>query len=430
MAAIVRTPVITAVDTTTSTTIPSVLSASCSFGYDIHVATAEIHVPPTSLTGLNYWDDLQLTLGTNRESHVRFKGFITGFDWTLYPVEVAVKCSGHLILADRFENQQAGGTQVAGTGAGAGLEYGHTPFTPGLTDAPLTATVNPATLDGICKLVLNLCGITVAMVTDGVTGHSTILGTGQVLGTVAVQDYLWSQGENGLSYLQRIEEIALGYRSFDVMDGTIARKMVSTVIGLITAWSSVTAYVIGNMVSQGGVNYICILGNTNQLPPNATYWKVLVTFTEGVDIFSGKSPRSVLPLRNGVLAQGYTESNGSNHTSARSLASTYVPTPPGTIWQDLTSRLMECTNPLDIALGVGISCYSAAGWLLNELNQLQVKLDMETFREDLISPGDIVAIAAPTRLNLATTPLWVQHVDVSVSDKGAFTQRLGCLRGA
>lgn len=38
------------------------------------------------------------------------------------------------------------------------------------------------------------------------------------------------------------------------------------------AWSNVTAYVIGDVVSRLGVNYYCILAHTNQQPPNATYW--------------------------------------------------------------------------------------------------------------------------------------------------------------
>lgn len=38
------------------------------------------------------------------------------------------------------------------------------------------------------------------------------------------------------------------------------------------SWSSLTNYVVGNLVSHSGVNYYCILANTNQVPPNATYW--------------------------------------------------------------------------------------------------------------------------------------------------------------
>lgn len=41
------------------------------------------------------------------------------------------------------------------------------------------------------------------------------------------------------------------------------------------AWNSGTAYTVNNVVQNGGVTYICILGNTNQAPPNGTYWTVL-----------------------------------------------------------------------------------------------------------------------------------------------------------
>lgn len=43
------------------------------------------------------------------------------------------------------------------------------------------------------------------------------------------------------------------------------------------AWSSATAYVIDDAVESGGSAYICILGHTNQVPPNATYWQLLAS---------------------------------------------------------------------------------------------------------------------------------------------------------
>lgn len=46
----------------------------------------------------------------------------------------------------------------------------------------------------------------------------------------------------------------------------------------VSAWSSVTDYVIGSLVLQGGVMYYCILGNVNQAPPNATYWYQLTMY--------------------------------------------------------------------------------------------------------------------------------------------------------
>lgn len=43
-------------------------------------------------------------------------------------------------------------------------------------------------------------------------------------------------------------------------------------VSSVTAWSNATAYVVGDLASDAGVNYYCILGHTNQQPPNATYW--------------------------------------------------------------------------------------------------------------------------------------------------------------
>lgn len=40
----------------------------------------------------------------------------------------------------------------------------------------------------------------------------------------------------------------------------------------VAAWSAVTAYVVGDLAADAGVNYYCILAHTNQQPPNATYW--------------------------------------------------------------------------------------------------------------------------------------------------------------
>lgn len=45
------------------------------------------------------------------------------------------------------------------------------------------------------------------------------------------------------------------------------------------AWDGVTAYIINDVVTSGGLSYMCILGNTNNLPPNVTYWEVFGSST-------------------------------------------------------------------------------------------------------------------------------------------------------
>ncbi|MEK0416829.1 MAG: hypothetical protein RI949_835, partial [Pseudomonadota bacterium] len=42
--------------------------------------------------------------------------------------------------------------------------------------------------------------------------------------------------------------------------------------GTVTAWSSSTAYAVGDLALSGGVRYYCKVAHTNQVPPNTTYW--------------------------------------------------------------------------------------------------------------------------------------------------------------
>jgi hypothetical protein len=45
--------------------------------------------------------------------------------------------------------------------------------------------------------------------------------------------------------------------------------------GTPAAYNGATAYVVGDLVSSGGVNYYCIANTTGNAPPNATYWYAL-----------------------------------------------------------------------------------------------------------------------------------------------------------
>src|SRR5206468_1631137 len=52
----------------------------------------------------------------------------------------------------------------------------------------------------------------------------------------------------------------------------IVQANLQVAVSGVLAWRNATAYVIGDLVVSGGINYYCILGHTNQIPPNATYW--------------------------------------------------------------------------------------------------------------------------------------------------------------
>lgn len=43
-------------------------------------------------------------------------------------------------------------------------------------------------------------------------------------------------------------------------------------VGTLAAWSTVTAYNVGDLVSNSGVNYYCIVANTNNVTTNPAFW--------------------------------------------------------------------------------------------------------------------------------------------------------------
>jgi hypothetical protein len=60
-------------------------------------------------------------------------------------------------------------------------------------------------------------------------------------------------------------EMGSGYFRFHTQGATL-------LAGSPTAYSSTTAYVVGDLVSSSGTNYYCIAATTGNAPPNATYW--------------------------------------------------------------------------------------------------------------------------------------------------------------
>jgi hypothetical protein len=63
-------------------------------------------------------------------------------------------------------------------------------------------------------------------------------------------------------------ELGAGYFRFHTQGATLGP-------GTPAAYNGATAYVVGNLVSSGGVNYYCIANTTGNAPPNATYWYAL-----------------------------------------------------------------------------------------------------------------------------------------------------------
>ncbi len=66
----------------------------------------------------------------------------------------------------------------------------------------------------------------------------------------------------------------------------------------VAAYNGATAYVLGNLVTNGGVTYYCIAPTTGNAPPNATYWYPLTNYTGGGAIYEIPSPYAAADLTN------------------------------------------------------------------------------------------------------------------------------------
>lgn len=62
--------------------------------------------------------------------------------------------------------------------------------------------------------------------------------------------------------------------SHDPVAGTVTLRTPPSYLQWQGAWSGATAYAVNDIVTNAGVQYICVLAHTNQIPPNTTYWRV------------------------------------------------------------------------------------------------------------------------------------------------------------
>lgn len=71
------------------------------------------------------------------------------------------------------------------------------------------------------------------------------------------------------------------------------------------AWSSAVSYVVGNQVAFNGNIYTCILANTNNTPPNGTYWTIV-----------GSQSLSSIPLGGGSIPPAFNSAFSYTSTSS------------------------------------------------------------------------------------------------------------------
>ena len=115
---------------------------------------------------------------------------------------------------------------------------------------------------------------TSGLVRSSVIGTRTSFGALPPLLTVGFQTYqlIGAIGEQTSPYVSALTVSPIGIIGPPGPPGAAGLPGTPTYIG---NWDSATTYNFGDAVSSGGSSWVCILSNTNEAPPNATYWNPL-----------------------------------------------------------------------------------------------------------------------------------------------------------
>jgi hypothetical protein len=369
----------------------SAYAVSCSFGFDQRYAEATIRRTGGGVVGINYWSPVEIKLGCTpgAGAATRFKGYVVPVENALYPVDSVLTCKGELYRAAFVRNTTPGGTLMALPGVGAPDEEQ-------------------------VRAVLAYCGVPLPV-------PANIGGTGKALGTevldpeeaLAPSPFTWAEGQAGLDYVEALDAVSVPddasgrYRTFESLNGEVYR------LPLITFPAAAPDF----------------------------------SFAEGVDVLEARIGRDPAGAANVVTVTGApnparglvaVDTDVTIAWTARFTAGTaFAPyLPPGmpdgpdgypAVTASFSSQMIEKSELADP--GDVLACEAVAQFLLGESNAVLDTLEFSTPRDDLLGPGQTVHLDS-ARLGL-TDPdrhYWVQHLEITLDERGAFTQRLRCLR--
>jgi hypothetical protein len=366
--AIVRTPYQQV--TFAGNVLTNVLSVSATFGFDQRVPEARVTVPVRPGTG-GHLDSLVIAAGASiGTSRTIFSGRSIEFDYRLWPRSVTIVGRGELYKALTYVNEQ----DPNGDGdVGLFLED--------------FVGASSATDQDIVAAVLTQAGVSFS--------GGNIGGTGQLLGTQAPDVFLWRVGQSALDYIDAIDKISAVadppgfYRTFETVGGVIHRSLI---------------------------------GGRPRGTADATY-------TEGTDISSGGSSRSVLDLYNFVRVTGYDYGDGSGaSTFTLEGSNDFQPiTEPHVL--RFGSQMIERETMAEA--GDGMSCEEVAIALSADVNREVVRIQgLDTPKDDHIGPGATVLVQAagglPDRLGIGEK-MWVQSI--TIVPFPSYHQTYTCLGG-
>ena len=137
--------------------------------------------------------------------------------------------------------------------------------------------------------------VSIGTVTTGVAGSAATV-TNAGTATAAVLDFTIPQGVVGSAATVNIGTVTTGAPGTSAAvtnSGTANAAVLNFTIpqgstgqtGLTGpgwnqwkgAWSSTASYIVNDVVQESGSSYICLIANTNQMPPNAPYWDLVAS---------------------------------------------------------------------------------------------------------------------------------------------------------
>lgn len=360
-----------------------VLPLRASYGFDLRIAEASLRFRELP-TGLTNWSTVQISMGrvgTGTTGNVqRFDGYCFDTTWELWPHTMQVPCKGPLIIADVARVPEDEYADQIPYGLPAVAEY----LAPGID-----LSVNPDTGanwrdSDMVTWVLTKCGLASKIVFIG--------GIGKYLGTIAFDQFIWRRGQSGLGYIEELDKIALGFRTYDTIAG-IRR----------TQTSPRTPFLDDRIDTNEATHLLEGTVNTAQLAETAN--RIVVT---GMDY--------------GGYPMVAVETAG------------HVSPPPGLayITYPFSSPMIELDEP-DNVDNLGLSCREVAQWLIEEKNRRFYDVQIVTWQDNLFVPGNTVYVNAPHLAgpSIGTwsgsgilQSMWIRRVDTEIAENGAFTQRL------
>jgi len=375
------------------TTIPNVLQARASFGFDKRVSECAFVTPIKP--ACTYDDLVTVTMGAGNNI-VRFVGLVRDFQYSDTPRAVTTVCKGRLVRAVEYENGDVG---TAGPPNGGEI---------GLAINDLVGT-QLATASQIVQAVLTRANVpfTAANIQStsiqyGAIYEAFIWAAGVNSNPIAAQLDPQGAGETALEYIER----------YDAIDGTVSGLTGGRYRTFETIAGDVWRFLVGGR------------------PRNA----VDFTLTEGIDILDGNIQRSISDTRNYFVVSGYDYGVGTGpFRFALQESNPFQPSSSKHTYSFGSPMIERDTNASTFPFGAtGQTCEMLCNVFGMEYNREIVTGWVTTFRDDAFGVAQTHLVQGNVGGGVGNLGvgenLWVQSLDISVDSQG-FTQRLGYIGG-